>query len=58
VSVGNLIASLLDMLDLSLIPSKGITVKGHRVEFNEEAARNAIARVRAFLQRTIGVDQP
>jgi hypothetical protein len=56
--VGNLIASLLDMLDLSLIPSKGITVKGHRVEFNEEAARNAIARVRAFLQRTIGVDQP
>lgn len=42
-----------DLLDLSLIPSRGLTVKGHRVEFNEEATRNSITRVRDFLQRTI-----
>lgn len=37
-----------DQLDLFLAPGRGITIKGHRAEFNEEA------RVRDFLQRTIG----
>jgi dienelactone hydrolase len=43
-----------DVLDLSLAPTRGITVHGHRVEYNEDATKNAIARVRDFLQRTIG----
>jgi dienelactone hydrolase len=43
-----------DQLDLSLAPMRGITIKGHRAEFNEEATKNAIVRVRDFLQRTIG----
>jgi dienelactone hydrolase len=44
-----------DLLDLSLAPTRGVTAHGHRVEYNEEATKNAIARVRDFLQRTIGV---
>lgn len=43
-----------DQLDLFLAPGRGITIKGHRAEFNEEAMRDSIARVRDFLQRTIG----
>ena len=43
-----------DELELSIIPTRGITFKGHRLEFDEEAMRNSIAKVRAFLQRTIG----
>ena len=43
-----------DLLELSLFPTRGITVKGHRAEYNEEATKNAIVRVRDFLQRTIG----
>jgi dienelactone hydrolase len=43
-----------DALDLSLVPTRGITFHGHRVEYNEEATKNAIVRVRDFLQRTIG----
>ena len=43
-----------DQLDLFLAPGRGVKIKGHRAEFNEEATRNAIARVRGFLQRTIG----
>ena len=43
-----------DQLDLSLAPTRGITIKGHRAEFNEEATRNSIVRVRNFLQQTIG----
>ena len=43
-----------DALDLSLAPGRGTTVHGHRVEYNEEATKNAIVRVRDFLQRTIG----
>jgi dienelactone hydrolase len=43
-----------DQLDLFLAPGRGITVKGHRAEFNEEAMRDSIVRVRGFLQRTIG----
>lgn len=43
-----------DELELSIVPTRGITFKGHRLEFNEEAMRNSIARVRVFLQRTIG----
>jgi dienelactone hydrolase len=42
-----------DNLDLSLVPSRGVTVKGHRVEFNEDATKDAIVRVRDFLRRTI-----
>ena len=44
-----------DLVDLSLAPTRGVTAYGHRVEYNEEATKNAIARVRDFLQRTIGV---
>jgi hypothetical protein len=44
-----------DLVDLSLAPTQGVTAYGHRVEYNEEAMKNAIARVRDFLQRTIGV---
>ena len=44
-----------DLLDLSLAPTRGVTAHGHRVEYNEEATKSAIARVRDFLQRTIGV---
>ena len=43
-----------DALDLSLAPGRGTTVHGHRVEYNEEATKSAIVRVRDFLQRTIG----
>jgi dienelactone hydrolase len=43
-----------DYLDLSLAPARGVTFQGHRVEYNEEATKNAIVRVRDFLQRTIG----
>jgi dienelactone hydrolase len=43
-----------DVLDLALVRSPGLTVHGHRVEFNAEATRSSIARVREFLQRTIG----
>ncbi len=43
-----------DQLDLFLAPGRGVTVKGHRAEFNEEAMRDSIVRVRDFLQRTIG----
>jgi dienelactone hydrolase len=46
-----------DLVDLSLAPTRGVTAYGHRVEYNEEAMKNAIARVRDFLQRTIGVQQ-
>lgn len=42
-----------DQLDLFLAPGRGITIKGHRVEFNEDAMRDSIVRVRNFLQRTI-----
>lgn len=43
-----------DQLDLFLAPGHGITIKGHRAEFNEDAMRDSIERVRDFLQRTIG----
>jgi dienelactone hydrolase len=43
-----------DLLDLSLAPTRGITVKGRRSEYNEAAMKDAIVRVRDFLQRTIG----
>jgi dienelactone hydrolase len=43
-----------DVLDLSLAPARGLTVHGHRVEYNEDATKDAIVRVRDFLRRTIG----
>ena len=43
-----------DLVDLSVNPTRGVTAYGHRVEYNEEAMRNAVVRVRDFLQRTIG----
>lgn len=46
-----------DALDLSLVPTRGVTFLGHRVEYNEEATKDSIVRVRDFLQRTIGVPQ-
>jgi dienelactone hydrolase len=46
-----------DLLDLSLAPTRGITAHGHRVEYNEDATRNAIVRVRDFLRRTIGAQE-
>jgi dienelactone hydrolase len=44
-----------DLLDVSLAPGGGVTAHGHRVEYNAEATRNAIERVREFLKRTVGV---
>ena len=44
-----------DEVELSLVPTHGVTFKGHRVEYNEEATKNSIVRVRDFLKRTIGV---
>ena len=44
-----------DLVDLSLVPTQGVTAYGHRVEYNEEATKNAIVRVRDFLRRTVGV---
>ncbi len=43
-----------DLVELVLVPTRGVTAYGHRVEFNEEATKAAIIRVRDFLQRTIG----
>jgi dienelactone hydrolase len=43
-----------DLLDLALAPGRGVSVHGHRVEYNEEATRDAITRVRDFLERTVG----
>ena len=37
-----------------LAPTRGVTIKGHRLELNEEAMKDAIVRVRDFLRRTIG----
>lgn len=45
-----------DEVELAVIPSRGITYKGYRLEYNEQATRDAIGRVRRFLQRTIAVD--
>jgi dienelactone hydrolase len=42
-----------DRLELSLIPTRGVSFHGHRIEYNEDATKNAIVRVRDFLQRTI-----
>lgn len=44
-----------DLVELSVISGRGLTVKGHRIEYNEEATKDAIARVRGFLQRTIAI---
>lgn len=43
-----------DVLDLVVVPTRGLTVFGYRVEFNEDAMKDAIGRVQAFLQREIG----
>ena len=43
-----------DQMELALAPGRGVTVHGHRVEYNEDATRNAIAKVRDFLKRTLG----
>ena len=43
-----------DLLDLSLAPGRGVTSHGFRIEYNEEATQTSIAKVRDFLQRTIG----
>lgn len=37
-----------DIADLGLIPG-GVTVQGHRLEYNEAATRDAVQQVRAFL---------
>lgn len=42
-----------DQVELSVVPTRGITFKGHRIEYNEEIAKDSIGRVRDFLQRTI-----
>ena len=46
-----------DVLELSLAPTRGIMSHGHRVEYNEDAMKNSIVRVRDFLRRTIGVQE-
>jgi dienelactone hydrolase len=43
-----------DQVELSLVPTRGVTFHGYRVEYNEEATKDSIVRVRDFLQRTIG----
>ena len=45
-----------DEVELSVVPGRGITFKGHRLEYNEEAMKNSIVRVRDFLKRTIAVE--
>ena len=45
---------LLATIFVAVNPTRGVTAYGHRVEYNEEAMRNAVVRVRDFLQRTIG----
>jgi dienelactone hydrolase len=43
-----------DLVELSLVPGRGVTFHGFRVEYNEDATRSSITKVRDFLQRTIG----
>jgi dienelactone hydrolase len=43
-----------DVLDLAIVPTRGTTMFGHRVEFNEDAMKDAMVRVREFLERTLG----
>ncbi|HEY2875111.1 MAG TPA: hypothetical protein VGJ56_24510 [Reyranella sp.] len=45
-----------DEVELAVIPSRGVTYKGYRVEYDEQATRDAIGRVRRFLQRTIAAE--
>jgi hypothetical protein len=42
-----------DQLELSIVPTRGVTFQGHRIEYNEDALKVSIVRVREFLQRTI-----
>jgi len=44
-----------DLLDLSLAPARGVSSHGYRIEYSEQATRDAIARVRDFLERTLRV---
>jgi dienelactone hydrolase len=43
-----------DLVDLSLAPGRSVTFLGYRVEYDEEATKTAIVKVRDYLQRTIG----
>jgi len=45
-----------DEVELAVIPSRGVSYKGHRLEYNEQATRDAIGRVRRFLERTIAAE--
>jgi len=45
-----------DEVELAVVPTRGVSYKGHRIEYNEEAMRDAIGRVRRFLQRTIAAE--
>ena len=45
-----------DLVDLSLAPGRGVLAFGHRVEFNEDAMRDSMVRVREFLKKRIAVD--
>lgn len=45
-----------DEVELAVVPSRGVTYKGYRIEYNEQATQDAIGRVRRFLQRTIAVE--
>ena len=38
-----------DIADLGILPGRGATVQGHRLEYDEAATRDAAAQVRAFL---------
>jgi dienelactone hydrolase len=46
-----------DLVDLSVNPTRGVNAYGHRVEYSEEAMRDAVMKVRDFLQRTVGEPQ-
>jgi dienelactone hydrolase len=41
-----------DIADLGIVPG-GVTVQGHRLEYNEVATRDAVQQVRVFLDRTL-----
>jgi len=42
-----------DIGDLAILPGGGVTVQGHRLEYNETTTRDSAAQVRAFLDGTL-----
>jgi dienelactone hydrolase len=42
-----------DIADLGILPGRGATVQGHRLEYDEAATRDAVQQVRAFLESAL-----